>query len=255
MNFKKNLLTISAGLAFAGSLIIFNPSEASAEEMTAETWVPRTVEEIKEELKFEEDESTEYTFQWGDTLSALARATDLSTQKLVQINDINDANLIFAGNSIYLSSDHSVVTVEKDDKVVSYDVSGEDEEVTEVETPEEIKETVKEKKESKDVAPSKENSTPQGKTLTVEATAYSTNQPSLGDITFSGINLRENPHVIAVDPNVIPLGSKVYVPGFGTYIAGDTGSAIKGHRIDIHITDLDAAWAFGRQTMEVTIIE
>ena len=93
-----------------------------------------------------------------------------------------------------------------------------------------------------------------GKTVTVEATAYSTNQPELSDTTATGINLNENPNVIAVDPSVIPLGSTVYVPGYGTFTAGDTGSAINGNRIDVHITDLNQAMNFGRQTMEVQIL-
>src|SRR5690625_789885 len=263
--FKKHLLNIGTGLTFAGALTMLGSEDVGAQELDAASWTPRTVEEIKNDLDVGEEETT-YTFQWGDTLSAIARATDLSVNKLVQINDINNANLIYAGNTIHLSGDQQIVTVEKEDEVVSYNVGGsEEEEVTQVETPEEVKETVKEKKETpaeknkasepKAEVKSENQSSVQGKTLTVEATAYSTNQASLSDFTFTGNNLRENPYVIAVDPTVIPLGSKVHVPGFGTYIAGDTGSAIKGNRIDIHITDLDAAWAFGRQTMEVTIVE
>lgn len=266
----KKIFTTTASLAFAGVLMTANPSFASAEEFTAASWTPRTVEEIKTELNNLGEEGTTYTFQWGDTLSAVADATDLSVSKLVKINGIHDANLIFAGNTVHLSGDHKIVSVEQNDEVVSYDVSGEDDEVTEVETPEEVKETVKKKKvqpvEKTEEAVSEKEETkteqeevateaPQGRTMVVEATAYSTNQPSLSDFTYTGINLRENPNVIAVDPSVIPLGSKVYVPGFGTYIAGDTGSAIKGNRIDIHITDLQSAINFGRRKIEIQIVE
>lgn len=93
------------------------------------------------------------------------------------------------------------------------------------------------------------------KTLTVEATAYSTNQPSLGNLTYTGIDLRQTPNVIAVDPSFIPLGSTIEIPGYGTFIAGDTGSAIIGNRIDIHMTNLDAAVQFGRKTMTIKIID
>ena len=50
-----------------------------------------------------------------------------------------------------------------------------------------------------------------------------------------GHDLTANPNMkmIAVDPKVIPLGSKVWVEGYGEAIAGDTGGAIKGNRIDI----------------------
>ncbi|EXJ23616.1 Cell wall-binding protein [Alkalibacterium sp. AK22] len=104
-------------------------------------------------------------------------------------------------------------------------------------------------------APEASASSSEGRWMSVEATAYSRNQPVLGNITFSGIDLRENPRVIAVDPDVIPLGSTIYVPGRGEYIAGDTGGAIIGNRIDIHIEDLDQAIQFGRRNIDVQIIE
>ena len=51
------------------------------------------------------------------------------------------------------------------------------------------------------------------------------------ELQRTGINLRANPNlkVIAVDPSVIPLGSKVWVEGYGYAVAGDTGGAIKGN--------------------------
>lgn len=87
--------------------------------------------------------------------------------------------------------------------------------------------------------------------MNVEATAYSTNQPSLSDYTFTEINLRENPNVVAVDPNVIPLGSTVIIEGLGEFIAGDTGADIIGNRIDIHMTSLDDCYAFGRRNITI----
>lgn len=93
-----------------------------------------------------------------------------------------------------------------------------------------------------------------GRQVSVNATAYSRNQPSLSNHTFLGIDLRDNPMVIAVDPSVIPLWSLVDVPGYGIYLAGDTGSAIVGNRIDIHMESLDSAWAFGRRPLTVTIL-
>ncbi|MGP6146039.1 3D domain-containing protein [Jeotgalibaca sp. A122] len=99
-----------------------------------------------------------------------------------------------------------------------------------------------------------ETPAPSGRQVTVNATAYSRNQPSLSNHTFTGIDLRENPMVIAVDPSVIPLWSLVEIPGYGIYLAGDTGSAIIGNRIDIHMENLDSAWAFGRRQLTVTIL-
>lgn len=93
-----------------------------------------------------------------------------------------------------------------------------------------------------------------GRQVSVNATAYSRNQPSLSNHTFLGIDLRDNPMVIAVDPSVIPLWSLVEVPGYGIYLAGDTGSAIVGNRIDIHMENLNSALAFGRRQLTVTVL-
>lgn len=92
-----------------------------------------------------------------------------------------------------------------------------------------------------------------GKTMTMEATAYSTAQPGLGRYTANGTDLHTNPRVIAVDPSVIPLGTKVTVEGYGTYIAADTGGAIKGNRIDIHFSTVQECINFGRKNVKITI--
>lgn len=97
---------------------------------------------------------------------------------------------------------------------------------------------------------------PQGRTITVKATAYTAFCAGCSGVTATGLNLRANPSqkVIAVDPNVIPLGSKVSIEGYGEFIAGDTGGAIKGNRIDIFIPNYARATDFGVQTLNVTIL-
>lgn len=100
-----------------------------------------------------------------------------------------------------------------------------------------------------------ETTAAQGKTLVVSATAYSRHEAGLSNFTATGIDLSINPRVIAVDPSVIPLGSLVSVPGYGIAIAGDTGGAIVGNKIDLHMEDLNAALAFGRQTLTITILQ
>lgn len=94
---------------------------------------------------------------------------------------------------------------------------------------------------------------PDGEVMTVEATAYSYKETGLTNKTAMGIDLTKNPKVIAVDPTVIPLGSKVYIPGMGNYIAGDTGAVIKGKRIDIHMTSIEDCKKFGRKTMQIVL--
>ncbi|WP_163182647.1 3D domain-containing protein [Neobacillus sedimentimangrovi] len=104
-------------------------------------------------------------------------------------------------------------------------------------------------------APTKESSSaPKGRELYVSATAYS--HEDSGSITALGYNIKANPNMklIAVDPRVIPLGSKVWVEGYGTAIAGDTGGAIKGHKIDVLMPNKASALAWGRRTVKVIIL-
>ena len=61
--------------------------------------------------------------------------------------------------------------------------------------------------------------------------------------------------VVAVDPNVIPLGTRVFIPGYGVAIAEDTGGDILGNRIDLCMEDYNACMIFGRRTVPVYILE
>ena len=95
-----------------------------------------------------------------------------------------------------------------------------------------------------------------GKEFYVSATAYTAGCNGCSGITATGINLKSNPNlkVIAVDPSVIPLGSKVWVEGYGHAIAGDTGGAIKGNKIDLHMATKQAAYGFGKRQVKIKII-
>lgn len=96
-----------------------------------------------------------------------------------------------------------------------------------------------------------------GKEFYVTATAYTAHCNGCTGTTATGIDLRANPNlkVIAVDPSVIPLGSKVWVEGYGHAIAGDTGGAIKGKKIDLHVPTKKAAYNFGRRTVKIKVID
>ena len=100
-------------------------------------------------------------------------------------------------------------------------------------------------------------STQSGKTMTVSATAYTAYCAGCSGTTATGIDLRSNPNqkVIAVDPSVIPLGSKVWVEGYGEAIAGDTGGAIKGKKIDVFIPTQSQALKWGRKNVKVKILK
>lgn len=95
------------------------------------------------------------------------------------------------------------------------------------------------------------------KEITVSASAYTMNCTKCSGITATGINLKKNPNqkVISVDPKVIPLGSKVYVQGYGYAIAGDTGGAIKGNKIDLFVPTEKQALDWGRRTVKVQILK
>jgi peptidoglycan DL-endopeptidase CwlO len=83
-------------------------------------------------------------------------------------------------------------------------------------------------------------------TLVVDAVAY-----HLPGHTASGLPVGVG--VIAVDPGVIPLGTRVYVPGYGPAVAADTGSAIRGAIIDLWMPSTAAARAWGRRTVTITV--
>ncbi|MCA1062716.1 hypothetical protein LS684_22310 (plasmid) [Cytobacillus spongiae] len=95
------------------------------------------------------------------------------------------------------------------------------------------------------------------KEVNVTATAYTAYCEGCIGITKTGVDLIENPdaRVIAVDPSVIPLGSKVYVEGFGYARAEDTGGAIKGNRIDIYMEKEKDALNYGVQDVKVKVIK
>lgn len=86
----------------------------------------------------------------------------------------------------------------------------------------------------------------------MEATAYLPTDGGGHGITASGLQARHG--VVAVDPRVIPLGTRVFVPGYGLALAADTGGAIIGNRIDLCIEEHDAAWRYGRRTVKVYVL-
>lgn len=97
----------------------------------------------------------------------------------------------------------------------------------------------------------------QGETFTMTATAYTANCGGCSGVTATGMNLKANPNakVIAVDPSVIPLGTKVYVEGYGEAIAGDTGGSINGNRIDVFVPNDQQARNWGVRTVTVKVLK
>lgn len=91
------------------------------------------------------------------------------------------------------------------------------------------------------------------KSLSVVATGYTQYDEGCDSTTATGAAAVRG--VIAVDPNVIPLGTKLYIPGYGIATAEDTGGAIDGNRIDLCYNSVDEAFAWGRRTVMVYILQ
>ncbi len=84
------------------------------------------------------------------------------------------------------------------------------------------------------------------------ATAYTAGCYGCSGITATGA--RAGFGVIAVDPSVIPLGTKLFIPGYGRAVAGDTGGAIHGHRVDLGMNTVSEAMRFGRRAVTVYVL-
>jgi peptidoglycan hydrolase CwlO-like protein len=100
---------------------------------------------------------------------------------------------------------------------------------------------------SSTTSPSSSGPVTKGQHLTVSATCY-----CLSGNTAGGLPV--GPGIIATDPSVIPLGTRVYIPGYGNGVAADTGSAVQGLTIDLWVADCGKAAAYGRQTLTITIL-
>ena len=253
---KKQFMMVTASLAlfsFAG----FSATTASANEVE---WTARTVEQVKQDVKTDDKGVQEYTIKWGDTLSVISEATGASLDTLVQVNEIQDANLIYPGTVLRFSADQKEVTVDNGTSQHSYRVQ-DNNEVEEVETTEattqatETTHAAQATSATETTQAAAASSNQGGYYLTVEATAYSYNEAGLSNYTADGTNLVNEPNVIAVDPSVIPLGSYVEIPGYGIFRAADTGGAIYGNRIDVHLVNLSDVYNFGRRTITIRVLQ
>ena len=178
-----------------------------------------------QQLKVGESSQT-YVIVAGDTLSNIAQKHNTTVKQLKAINQLT-SDLIIAGDKLVVEG--SVVIQPK----VSAATTNSNTSTSE----------------TKPVASAE-------KELIMSSTAYTASCANCSGITATGINLKANPNqkVISVDPNVIPLGSRVWVEGYGEAIAGDTGGAVKGNKIDIFIPSKQEALNWGRKTVKVKIL-
>ncbi|MBD7984363.1 LysM peptidoglycan-binding domain-containing protein [Sporosarcina sp. Sa2YVA2] len=169
--------------------------------------------------------SSSYKVQKGDTLYKIATTHKVSVNELKKWNDMK-SNVIKPGQQLKI--------VKSDNKMKS-----------------------KEAKKKIAKTPSRSDDDNVVKEITVNASAYTAYCNGCSGITSTGINLKRNPDakVIAVDPTVIPLGTKVYVEGYGYAIAGDIGSAIKGNKIDLFFPTKAEAYKWGRKNVKIKILK
>ncbi|MHC1683836.1 MAG: 3D domain-containing protein [Clostridiaceae bacterium] len=105
--------------------------------------------------------------------------------------------------------------------------------------------------------PSRGTNQPYSRHIKMRATAYSSEQPGMSQYTASGARVARDVNgfsTIAVDPRVIPLGTKLYIPGYGYAIAADTGGAIKGNVIDLFFYSIRECRDWGVRNVDVYII-
>lgn len=191
--------------------------------------------------------NTEYTVVAGDTLGHIASDKGVTVNQIKSWNNLS-SDLIVVGQKLSIGSNAVSVTPTKQNNTNS----------NTVEQPKQAAPQTTQKSTSSNAVSSNSSSSSQGnvsKEVTVTATAYSKEEPGMGHVTASGIDLNDNPRVIAVDPSVIPLGSKVYVEGYGEAIAADTGGAINGNKIDVHFNSVQECYNWGVKQVKVQILD
>lgn len=100
---------------------------------------------------------------------------------------------------------------------------------------------------------SKSETSRYSRSILMNASGYSAYDPGNGSYTAQGHFLHRG--LVAVDPGVIPLGTRLYIPGYGFAIADDIGGSINGNSIDLAFDSHREALQFGRQTIMVYIYD
>lgn len=102
----------------------------------------------------------------------------------------------------------------------------------------------------------KQKVTATGYTAGVESTGKNAGHPQYG-ITYSGVKVKRDLFsTVAADPSVFPIGTILFIPGYGYGVVADTGSAIKGHRIDLYYETVEEVYEkWGKKTIDVYVVK
>ncbi|MCM3198000.1 cell wall-binding protein EntB [Bacillus cereus] len=219
------------------------------EEKAQEIVKPKEEAKIKEEVKVKEEEKVQEIAKAKEEEKAKAKEEE-KAREIVKAKEEEKAR--------------EIAKAKEEEKAREIAKAKEEEkarEIAKAKEEERAREIAKAKEEERAKEASKNNIQSAKRELTVVATAYTADPSENGTyggrvLTAMGHDLTANPNmrIIAVDPKVIPLGSKVWVEGYGEAIAGDTGSAIKGNRIDVLMGSKSKAMNWGRQTVKVKIL-
>src|SRR5690625_3920156 len=232
--------------------------------LTSDIILPsETLETSNKSTKEEKVEST-HTVKSGETLSGISLDYGVKVNELKDWNDLN-SDIIVVNQELLVKAEAKETTKTEPTKETNQKSEKQTENKSEKQTENKSekqtenkseKQTEQETVENKSEEKSKKTSN-SGESMTMEATGYTAKCDGCTGITATGIDLNSNSNkkVVAVDPSVIPLGSRVHVEGYGEAIARDTGGDIKGDRIDVHLPTKDAALSFGRQSVNVTVLD
>lgn len=270
---KKLVAALAAGVIVAGSAATSVSAETHEVEKGDSLWniaeeYNTTVNELVEINELNTTtiqpkqliviDNEKYVVEQGDTLSAISSEFDITVDNLKTWNDLK-SDIIVVGQELDVNGANPVQAEDS-----STEVAKEPKQEVKQEPKKEAKQEVKQEpkqEEAQASAPKEKESTsneePSGKTISVSATAYTGQCDGCSGVTSTGVDLNADPNakVIAVDPNVIPLGTKVHVEGYGYATAADIGSAIKGNKIDVHVPTKDQAYDWGVRTVNVTIVD
>lgn len=263
---KKLVTAIFTGILFAGVAVttasaqghevqrgenlwdLANEYNTTVDDLVEVNDLKTSIIQPKQILYIDENES--YVVQRGDTLLAISDEYDVTVDDLKEWNELK-TSLIVIGQELEIKG----ANIEQEDE----EVQEEQTTSTKEEAPEQEEAPKSEEASSSNgqASTSESEEKPQGETFSVNATAYTAGCDGCSGVTYTGVDLNKNPNakVIAVDPDVIPLGSEVYVEGYGYATAADIGGAIKGNKIDVHVPTKKEAYDWGVRTVDVTVVE
>ncbi|RDY28394.1 DUF348 domain-containing protein [Romboutsia weinsteinii] len=181
------------------------------------------------------------------------KVVDVNVKQLTEYEDIEYETKIIEDNNLEKGKTKIEQDGENGKKELSYKLTYHDGElvdkalVSEAISKDVVDKVVKKGIKEEVIVASRGESSRSGNGMKVVATAYA------GDgITSTGTVPKWG--TIAVDPSVIPYGTKVYIPQFGmTFVAEDCGGAIKGNKIDIFMGSESEAYSWGRRTIDIVI--